>query len=158
MHCPTSQHWIFVKNVCFIISMALFITVYSVSACVACILLTPNYNSITQISHRQYPIYHSSMKVEGRVVSTAVCDLLQIKSHTEFSEPTSPTPTIFCDYVITNYVCSNPGFHYVHFVYDKIQYGDIHVSYVVSSDQLVDALAKPLYITQFHLIRSKIGL
>lgn len=54
MHCPTSQHWISVKNVCFIISMALFITVYSVSACVARIFLTPIGGSLTIILLPRY--------------------------------------------------------------------------------------------------------
>ena len=45
-----------------------------------------------------------------------------------------------------------------HFIRDQVQSGLLRVAHVSSADQLADLLTKPLSISQFLLLRDKIGL
>ena len=45
-----------------------------------------------------------------------------------------------------------------HFICEQVQNRDLRVTHVVSSDQLVDALTKPLPHKHFHQLLLKIGL
>ena len=45
-----------------------------------------------------------------------------------------------------------------HFIRDQVQSGSLRVAHVSSSDQLADALTKPLSRPVFQNLKSKIGL
>ena len=45
-----------------------------------------------------------------------------------------------------------------HFIRDKVQSGALHVTHVSSTDQLVNALTKPLSQSRFQELRVKIGI
>lgn len=76
------------------------------------------------------------------------------------------TPTIYCDNIGANYLSANPLFHFrmkhialdYHFVRCYIQSGQMRVAHVHTSDQLADALTKPLDRPRFDTLTVKIGL
>lgn len=59
---------------------------------------------------------------------------------------------VYYDNTGVTYLCANPVFHSkikrividFHFVYDKVQNGELQVSLVFSEDQLVNVFSKPL--------------
>lgn len=85
---------------------------------------------------------------------------------TEIGLNSSATPFIYYDNIGATYLSANPVFHSrmkhlaldYNFVREQVQAKTLRVSHISSSDQLVDALTKPLPRTQFLDLSSKIGL
>ncbi|RVW62322.1 Retrovirus-related Pol polyprotein from transposon RE1 [Vitis vinifera] len=90
-----------------------------------------------------------------------ICSLL-----TELGVTLPQRPIIYCDNVGATNLCSNPVFHSrmkhvaldYHFIREQVQNGLLRVSHISASDQLVDALTKPLARPQFDSLKAKIGL
>ncbi|RVW61441.1 Retrovirus-related Pol polyprotein from transposon RE2 [Vitis vinifera] len=155
MHQPTSDHWNAVKrNKDDFTSTSAYI-------------IYLGHNPISWSSKKQRTVTRSSTKAEYRsVASTAVkirwiCSLL-----TELGVTLPQQPVIYCDNVGATHLCSNPVFHSrmkhvaldYHFIQEQVQNGLLRVSHISTSDQLADALTKPLARPQFDSLKAKIGL
>ncbi|RVW78567.1 Retrovirus-related Pol polyprotein from transposon RE1 [Vitis vinifera] len=105
-------------------------------------------------------------------VSPSLGRTLPIRNSLDFLSPhelgvTLPQqPVIYCDNVGATHLCSNPVFHSCmkhvaldyHFIREQVQNGLLRVSHISASDQLADALIKPLARPQFDSLKAKIGL
>jgi hypothetical protein len=73
---------------------------------------------------------------------------------------------LWCVNLGATFLASNPAFHACtkhveldnHFVREKVADINIHVHFICSQDQLVDALTKPLSYVRFIHIRSKLTI
>ena len=80
--------------------------------------------------------------------------------HVQLVQP----PILWCDNIGATYLTSNPLFHTrtkhieidFHFVCDQVLHGQLHVQFVSSKDQYVDALIKSLSSTGFLLLRDSL--
>ena len=74
------------------------------------------------------------------------------------------SPTLFSDNLGVTYLSVNPVFHYrmkhftidYHFVRNLVQLSELHVVHVSTSDQLDDALTKPLSRSHLFPLYNKI--
>ena len=74
--------------------------------------------------------------------------------------------TLFSDNLSATYLSANPVFHSrmkhllidYHFVRDQVQSYELHVIHVSASDQLVDALTKPISRSRLFSLCNKIGV
>ncbi|CAA7034345.1 unnamed protein product [Microthlaspi erraticum] len=103
-------------------------------------------------------VARSSMEAEYRAVANTVADIQWICNIlTELGVLLPSTPIVFCDNVGVIFLCENPVFHSrmkhialdYHFVHGYIQDGALRVAHVNTTDQLDDALTKPLPRAQF---------
>jgi len=118
-------------------------------------------------SKKQSGVARSSTEAEYRSVANTTAEVTWIKSLlTELGIKTTTAPAINCDNKGATYLCANPMFHSrmkhlaldYHFVRNHVQAGNICVSHIHSSDQLADALTKPLPRPRFQTLCVKIGL
>ena len=72
---------------------------------------------------------------------------------------------IFCDNAGNMQLCFNLVFHshetcghWFSFICDHFKNGALHVAHVLSKNQLVDALIKPLHRSHFLSLKTKIGI
>lgn len=80
--------------------------------------------------------------------------------------PLSCTPIIWCDTVSATSLASNPVFHAptkhvevdFHFVRDKVLHKQLLIQYVLSAYRTADVLTKPLTISHFQFLKSKLRL
>lgn len=124
-------------------------------------------NPISRSSKKQRTIARSSTEAEYRAVANTTAEVLWL--HNLFRElrlTTTMPPVIYCDNAGATYVSANPVFHSkmkhlgldYHFVRENVQAGQLHVSYISNTDQLADALTKPLPRSTFISLVRKIGL
>ena len=124
-------------------------------------------NAISWASRKQRSVARSSTEAEYRAVATTAAEVSwvqQLLGELDSSPPLSPM--IYCDNVGATYLCVNPVFHSrmkhiaidFHFVRDYVRKGQLRVSHVSTTDQLADALTKPLSRQRLTLLRSKIGV
>ena len=84
----------------------------------------------------------------------------------EISFSPSKAPIIWCDNISALSLAANLVFHSrskhveleIHFVRDKVLAKELDVRYVPSLHQLVNGLTKPLSMTHFCDIQSKLGV
>jgi hypothetical protein len=71
---------------------------------------------------------------------------------------------LWCDNLGATFLASNLAFHArtkhieldFHFVRENVADGAILVRFICSQDQLADALTKPLSVTRFNMLRTKL--
>ena len=112
-------------------------------------------------------VARSSTEAKYRSLTGAAAEVLWI-THLlqELRVPLKTTPTLFCDNIGATYLAANPVFHSrmkhlaldYHFVRELVQRKFLRVSHISTTDQLADALTKPLPRARFHDIFVKIGL
>jgi hypothetical protein len=124
-------------------------------------------NVVSWASRKQHSVARSSTEAEYRAVAATAAELSWVQQLLRELHASPPAPpTVFCDNVGATYLCANPVFHSrmkhiaidFHFVRDHVSKGLLRVSHVSTTDQLADALTKPLSRQRFTLLRSKIGV
>ncbi|CAL8167524.1 unnamed protein product [Prunus armeniaca] len=124
-------------------------------------------NLISWSSYKQQVIARSSTKVKYCVVACTAAELAWIKSLLrKLGVMPSSMLAISCDNIGSTFYCANPVLHSCmkhididfQFVCDLVTRGLLQVSHVSTTDQLVDALTKPLSRHCFQLLLSKIGV
>ncbi|CAL9007906.1 unnamed protein product [Prunus brigantina] len=112
-------------------------------------------------------VSRSSIEAEYRAIATTTSELTWIQSLLrELGIPLPTPPVVSCDNIGAMFYCANPVLHSrmkhididFQFVRDRVTRGLLQVSHVSTTDQLADALTKPLPRPHFHLLRSKIGV
>ncbi|RVW92402.1 Retrovirus-related Pol polyprotein from transposon RE1 [Vitis vinifera] len=158
MHQPTSDHWNAVSVCCGNKDDFTSTSAY---------IIYLSHNPISWSSKKQRTVARSSTEAEYRSVASTAAEIRWICSLlTELGVTLPQQPVIYCDNVGATNLCSNPVFHSrmkhvaldYHFIREQVQNGLLRVSHISASDQLADALTKPLARPQFDSLKAKIGL
>ena len=124
-------------------------------------------NIISWKSSRQKSVSRSSTEAEYKALANAAAEIAWVQNLlTDLGVSQTSSPTLFCDNTGATYLCANPVYHSrmkhvaldYHFVCEKVAAGSLKVLHINSTDQLVDALTKPLSRSPFLHLRSKIGV
>jgi transposase InsO family protein len=124
-------------------------------------------NLVTWRSKKQNVVARSSAEAEFRSVAHGFCEVLWIKKFMEELKVSSPTPIkVYCDNKAAISIAHNPVLHdrtkHVevdkHFIKEKIDSGEICMSYVPTTSQVADVLTKSLSKRQFDDMVSKLAM
>lgn len=124
-------------------------------------------NPIAWSSKKQKTVARSSTEAEYKSVASTAADLVWVRNLLEELQVTcQKPPVIYCDNLGATYVAANPVFHSrmkhveidYHFVREQVQNGSLRVCHVSTKEQLADLLTKPLSVSDFCKLRSKIGV
>jgi hypothetical protein len=124
-------------------------------------------NLISWSSKRQQTVSRSSAEAEYRGVANAVaeaCWLRQLLS--ELRRPLQRATVVYCDNISAVYLSTNPVQHQrtkhveidLHFVRERVAFGDVCVLHVPTSSQYVDIFTKGLPSTIFTDFRSSLNV
>lgn len=114
---------------------------------------------------KQKTVARSSTEAEFRSLAAATTDIIWLRRLvTEFGVSLSSPTKLFCDNLSAIALASNPIFHACtkhieidfHFVRDYIKTNVISLQHLPSTDQTADILTKPLSISRFQQLRSKL--
>ncbi|GJZ63287.1 retrovirus-related pol polyprotein from transposon TNT 1-94 [Tanacetum coccineum] len=109
----------------------------------------------------------SSTEAEYKALANAAAGLAWVENLlTELGLTLQPPPLLYYDNIGATYLCANPVYHSCmkhfaldyRFVREKVPVGSLRVHHINSTDQLADALTKPLSRAPFLSLRSKIGV
>jgi hypothetical protein len=112
-------------------------------------------------------VSRSFTEAEYKVVANITAELLWIRALLqELGVRLSSTPTLWSDNIGANYMSVNPVFHArtkhveidFHFVRDRVADKSLVVRFAPSSDQLADALTKPLVSAKFQQLCFKLNV
>ncbi|KAG8503946.1 hypothetical protein CXB51_002234 [Gossypium anomalum] len=124
-------------------------------------------NPVSWSSKKHKTIAWSSTEAEYRFMANITVELRWLCSFlSELGVIIPQQPVIYCENVGATHLYANPVFHSrikhvaldYHFISEQVQSGRLRVSHISTTDQLVDALTKPLPCRQFVNIVNKIGL
>ena len=117
-------------------------------------------------SRKQSSVAQSTTEAEY-VATASCCSQLLWMTYTmsDFGEECSQVP-LFCDSTNAISVAKNPVLHSktkhievrYHFLRDKVEKGNISLSYVPTQDQLADIFTKPLDQVTFTRLRGELGV
>lgn len=109
-------------------------------------------------------ISHSSIEAEYRALAQAAAELCWIQMLLDDLCVSSFYPILWCDNLSAISLSSNPVFHALckhiavayHFIRERVASKQVLVKHITSSDQLVDVFTKPLFVSQFQFLHSKL--
>ncbi|KAK6122039.1 hypothetical protein DH2020_044210 [Rehmannia glutinosa] len=188
LHAPTENHWVACKKVLRYLkgskslgiqfttsprmNLEAFVDADWASSCDDrksiggyCVFLGPNL--ITWCSKKQQVVARSSTEAEYRSMAVAITDLIWIQAlFAELGISIEAPTVLWCDNSSAISLASNPVFHQrtkhieidIHFIRDKVQDKVVDVRYVPSEAQLADILTKPLSLSRFQMLCSKLSL
>lgn len=124
-------------------------------------------NLVSWSSKRQQTVSRSSADAEYRAVANAVaeaCWLHQLLH--ELRRPPDRATIVYCDNVSAMYLSTNPVQHQrtkhieidLHFVRERVAFGDVRVLHVPSASQFADIFTKGLPLTVFLNFRSSLNV
>ena len=122
-------------------------------------------NLISWGCKQQQTVACSSTEAEYKAFSNAATEIQWIKSLlTDLCVPIAHSSILWCDNIEATYLTNNPLFHArtkhieidFHYVRDQVLRGQLHVQFVSTKDQYVDALTKPLTSSRFLLLRDNL--
>ena len=122
-------------------------------------------NLLVWSSKKQTVVAHFVGEAEYRAMAQGVADILWLKSLlTELGYPFPSTPILWCDNLVAKSISKNPVFHSrtnhievdVHFVREKVEYGDMEIRYVPSQHQVADIFTKELPKDRFLFLCNKL--
>jgi len=122
-------------------------------------------NLVSWSSKRQTTVSRSSAEAEYRAVAHVVaecCWLRQLLQELHISIPLATV--VYCDNVSAVYMAANPVHHRctkhieidIHFVYEKVALGQLHVLHVPSAHQFADIMTKGLPVQLFTNFRTSL--
>lgn len=117
-------------------------------------------------SKKQATISRSSTESEYRAMTSTVSELIWLKVLFHFLKVDTGTTLLYSDSKFALQTAANPIFHDrtkhidvdCHFVREKIQRGDITMTYIPTCEQLDDIFTKALGQKQFKYLASKMGV
>ncbi|XP_073109385.1 uncharacterized protein [Elaeis guineensis] len=124
-------------------------------------------NLVTWRSKKQSVVARSSAEAEYRVMALGICELLWLQKLLQELQLLNKFPLrLYCDNKAAIEIVSNPIQHdrtkYIeidrHFIKEKINQGQICITYIRSSDQVADILTKGLSSLSFSGLTDKMGL
>ncbi|XP_057749111.1 retrovirus-related Pol polyprotein from transposon RE1 isoform X1 [Arachis stenosperma] len=124
-------------------------------------------NLVSWRSKKQSVVARSSAEAEFRAVAHGICEALWVeKILQELKVSISPPMRLYCDNKSAISISHNPVLHdrtkHVevdkHFIREKIERGQICISYVPTTEQLADVLTKGLPKKTFDSIISKLSM
>uniref|UniRef100_A0A8R7UV17 Reverse transcriptase Ty1/copia-type domain-containing protein n=1 Tax=Triticum urartu TaxID=4572 RepID=A0A8R7UV17_TRIUA len=124
-------------------------------------------NLVSWSSKRQQTVSRSSIEAEYRGVANAVaeaCWLRQLLS--ELHRPLQRATVVYCDNISAVYLSTNPVQHQrtkhveidLHFVRERVAFGDVRVLHVPTSSQCADIFTKGLPSTVFNEFRYSLNV
>lgn len=126
-------------------------------------------NLISWSAKKQHTVARSSTEAEYKSLANTTAELIwlvHILKDLHFPVTESQLPVLWCDNVSAISLASNPVFHArtkhvevdFHFVREKVLHKQLSVQFVPSAFQLVDIFTKPLTISRFNFLKSKLHL
>ena len=122
---------------------------------------------ISWASRKQRVVSRSSTESEYRALADLAAEVAWIRSLLdELKLPMPRKPVLWCDNLSAKALASNPVMHArskhieidVHYIRDQVLQDQVTISYVPTTDQIVDCLTKPLTHTRFNMMRDKLGV
>ena len=124
-------------------------------------------NLISWSAKRQPTVSKSNAEAEYRGVTNVVFETCWLhNSLVELHFPISTTTLVYCDNISAVYLSGNPNHHQrtkhiemdIHFVWEKVQCGDVCVLHVPSRYQITDIFTKGLPQILFDDFRSSLSV
>ncbi|XP_073104417.1 uncharacterized protein [Elaeis guineensis] len=124
-------------------------------------------NLVTWRSKKQSVVARSSAEAEYRAMALGICELLWLQKLLQELQLLNKFPLrLYCDNKAAIEIVSNPIQHdrtkHIeidrHFIKEKINQGQICITYIRSSDQVADILTKGLSSLSFSGLTDKMGL
>jgi histone deacetylase 1/2 len=128
----------------------------------SCIYFGPNL--VSWGSKKQPLVARSSTEAEYRSMANATTELIWIQSLLQELQVPYHVPTLLCDNLSAVSLAHNPVLHArtkhieldIHFVREKVLSKQLTVLHVPAADQLADSLTKPVSLSSFDSIRTKL--
>jgi histone deacetylase 1/2 len=128
----------------------------------SCIYFGPNL--VSWGSKKQPLVARSSTEAEYRSMANTTAELMWIQSLLQELKVPYHVPTLLCDNLSAVSLAHNPVLHArtkhieldIHFVREKVLSKQLTVLHVPAPDQLADSLTKPVSLSSFDSIRTKL--
>ncbi|PKU61494.1 Retrovirus-related Pol polyprotein from transposon TNT 1-94 [Dendrobium catenatum] len=116
---------------------------------------------------KQVTVAKSSTEAEYRSLSANISEVLWLRRLAGELQAEQPSPTpVLCDNISAIAIAKNPVFHArtkhieidFQFIRQHIAAGNVQIQHVSSQEQIADILTKPLSVSRFSELRSKLSI